>query len=75
MGRPSILPRETREHRIHVAETISREGKRHAWKFGRDALLTNIYNFFPSNFGGKFIFDPINVDPFTFQPLAGRSTY
>jgi hypothetical protein len=47
MGRSNILPRETREHRTHVAETISREGKRHAWKFGGDALLTKIYNFFP----------------------------
>ena len=74
MGRSSILPRETREHRTHVAETISHEGKRHAWKFGGDALLTTIYNFFPSNFGGEFIFDPINVDPFTFQPLEGGLT-
>jgi hypothetical protein len=74
MGRSNILPRETREHRTHVAETISREGKRHAWKFGGDALLTKIYNFFPSNFGGEFIFDPINVDPFTFQPLEGGLT-
>jgi hypothetical protein len=74
MGRSNILPRETREHRTHVAETISREGKRHAWKFGGDALLTKIYNFFPSNFGGEFIFDPIKVDPFTFQPLEGGLT-
>jgi len=74
MGRSSILPRETREHRTHVAETISHEGKRQAWKFGGDALLTTIYNFFPSNFGGEFIFDPINVDPFTFQPLEGGLT-
>ncbi len=70
-GRSTILPRETREHRAHFAETISREGERHSWKFGGDALLTQIYNFFPSTFGGEYIFDPIKVDPFTFQPLIG----
>ena len=70
-GRSTILPRETREHREHVAETISREGPRHSWKFGGDALLTHIYNFFPSTFGGEYIFDPIKVNPFTFQPMIG----
>src|SRR5437667_123022 len=67
----SLSLRETREHREHVAETISREGSRHSWKFGGDALLTHIYNFFPSTFGGEYIFDPIKVDPFTFQPMIG----
>ena len=73
-GRSTILPRETNEHREHFAETISRESQRHSWKFGGDALLTQIYNFFPSTFGGEYIFDPINVDPFTFQPLIGGLT-
>lgn len=71
MGRSNILPRETREHRLHAAETISREDGRHSWKFGADALLTTIYDFFPSNFGGEFIFDPTAVNPFTFQPQEG----
>jgi Carboxypeptidase regulatory-like domain/TonB dependent receptor-like, beta-barrel len=71
LGRSAILPRESREHREHVAETISREGSRHSWKFGGDALLTQIYNFFPSTFGGEYIFDPIKVDPFIFQPMIG----
>ena len=71
LGRSAILPRESREHREHVAETISREGSRHSWKFGGDALLTQIYNFFPSTFGGEYIFDPIKVNPFTFQPMIG----
>ena len=74
MGRSTILPRETREHRAQIAETISREGRRHTWKLGGDAIVTNIYNFFPGNFGGEFIFDPINVDPFTYQPLLGGLT-
>src|SRR5712691_10453502 len=68
-GRSSILPRQTREHRAHFAETISLDGKRHTWKFGGDALLTWIYNYFPSLFGGEYIFDPIKVDPFTFEPV------
>ncbi len=67
-GRSSILPRQTREHRLHLAETFSVEGKRNSWKFGGDALLTWIYNFFPSSGGGEYIFDPIKVNPFTFEP-------
>lgn len=68
-GRSSILPRQTREHRLHIAETLSVEGKRNSWKFGGDVLLTWIYNFFPSLSGGEYIFDPIKVNPFTFQPM------
>ena len=71
-GRSSILPRQTREHRLHLAETLSVEGKRNSWKFGGDVLLTWIYNFFPSLGGGEYIFDPIKVNPFTFEPqMAG----
>ena len=70
-GQSTILPRQTHEHRLHFAETLSREGDRHSWKFGGDALLTFINNYFPSVFGGEFIFSPINVDPFTFQPMIG----
>ncbi len=65
------MPRQTREHRVHFAETLSRGGDRHSWKFGGDALLTSINNYFPSLFGGEYIFSPIKVDPFTFQPLNG----
>ncbi len=66
-GRSSILPRQTREHRLHLAETLSVEGKRNSWKFGGDVLVTWIYNFFPSLSGGEYIFDPIKVNPFTFE--------
>ena len=69
LGRSSILPRETREHRLHITETISLEDRRNSWKFGGDALLTWIYDFFPSEFGGEYIFDPIKVNPFTFEPM------
>jgi len=71
-GRSSILPRQTREHRMHVTEAVSLEGRRNSWKLGGDALFTWIYNFFPSLSGGEYIFDPIKVNPFTFEPmLAG----
>jgi hypothetical protein len=67
-GRSSILPRETRGHRLHLAETLSLEAKRHSFKFGGDVLLSWIDNYFPSLFGGQYIFDNIRVNPFTFQP-------
>lgn len=67
-GRSSILPRETREHRLHLAETLSVDGRRHTWKFGADVSLTWIRNFFPMMFGGQYSFEDIKVDPFTFQP-------
>src|SRR5579862_2293094 len=34
MGRSNLLPRQTREHRLHLAETLSVEGTRNSWKFG-----------------------------------------
>jgi hypothetical protein len=70
-GRSSILPRQTREHKLHLAETFSLDSGRNAWKFGGDALVTKIYNFFPSLFGGEYYFDNIKVNPFTFVPQIG----
>ena len=70
-GRSTILPRQTREHRFHFAETLSREGDHHSWKFGGDAMFTFINNYFPSLFGGEYIFSPIKVEPFHFQPMLG----
>ena len=67
-GRSSMLPRRTREHRLHLVETLRLEGKRHAWQFGGDGILTWIYNFYPSLFGGQYMFDSIHVNPFTFVP-------
>ncbi|HZQ94856.1 MAG TPA: TonB-dependent receptor [Candidatus Sulfotelmatobacter sp.] len=68
IGRSNILPRQNREYRVHLADTISGEGPRHAWKFGGDVLLTKIYDFFPSQQSGEYLFYPIKVNPFTFQP-------
>jgi len=69
MGRSNLLPRQTREHRLHLAETLSFDGRRNSWKFGGDGLLTWIYDFFPSQQSGEFLFYPIKVNPFTFQPM------
>jgi hypothetical protein len=68
-GRSSILPRQTREHRLHLTETLSLEKGRHSWKFGGDALFTWINNNFPSMFGGEYYFDDISVNPWTFEPM------
>jgi hypothetical protein len=70
-GQSSILPRQTREHRLHLVETLSLTGGRHDWKFGGDAMLTWDYNYFPSLFGGEYIYDDISVDPYTFEPMHG----
>ncbi len=69
-GRSSMLPRRTREHRLHAAESLSLDGKRHEWKFGGDVMATWISNFFPSLFGGEYIFDDIRVNPWTFAPMT-----
>ncbi len=70
-GQSTILPRETREHRLHLAETVSRNGGRHGWKFGGDTMFTRDYNFFPSIYGGEYLYNNIKVDPWTFIPMHG----
>ncbi|HVZ61467.1 MAG TPA: TonB-dependent receptor [Terriglobales bacterium] len=67
-GRSSILPRSTREHKLHLTDTLTLETHRHSLKFGADFLQTWIENFFPLLFGGQYIFDDIDVNPFTFAP-------
>ena len=69
LGRSNLLPRATREHRAQLAETLSFDTSRHSLKFGGDALLTWIYDFFPSQQSGEYLFYPIKVDPFTFEPM------
>lgn len=70
-GQSSILPRQTRERRVHLVETLSLTGGRHDWKLGGDAMFTWDYNFYPSLFGGEYIYDNISVDPWTFKPMHG----
>ncbi|HSA91483.1 MAG TPA: TonB-dependent receptor [Terriglobales bacterium] len=67
-GRSSILPRQTDESRVHIAETLSLDGRRHSFKFGGDFSNVNITNTFPLLFGGQYTFRNIRVNPFTFQP-------
>jgi hypothetical protein len=69
IGRSDLLPRSTREHRAQLAETLSLDTSRHSFKFGGDALVTWIYDFFPSQQSGEYLFYPIKVDPFTFEPM------
>jgi hypothetical protein len=70
-GQSSILPRLTREHRLHASETLSLSHGRNEWKFGGDGMMTWDYNYFPSLFGGEYFYDDIEVDPFTFVPEHG----
>ncbi len=70
-GQSSILPRQTREHRLHLAETFSWSRGRNEWKFGGDGMRTWDYNYFPSLFGGEYLYDDISVNPFTFVPMHG----
>ena len=71
IGRSNLLPRATREHRAQLAETLSLDTSRHSLKFGGDTLLTSIYDFFPSQQSGEYLFEIIKVDPFTFEPQEG----
>jgi len=70
-GRSSILPRDTDENKLHAAETITIDRHHHSWKFGGDAILSRVYNYYPLEFGGDYMFYPIKVNPFTFQPQVG----
>src|SRR5580700_9122637 len=69
IGRSDQLPRATREHRAQLAETLSLDTSRHSLKFGGDSLVTWLYDYFPSQQSGEYIFDIIKVDPFTFEPM------
>ncbi len=69
LGQSSSLPRQTREHRLHLAETLSLSRGRNQWKFGDDAMRTWDYDYFPSMYSGEYLFDDISVDPLTFVPM------
>ncbi|MFZ0798918.1 MAG: TonB-dependent receptor, partial [Terriglobales bacterium] len=67
-GQSSTLPRETREHRLHMGETLSWSRGRNQFKFGADGMVTWDYDYFPSLYGGEYFYDDISVNPFTFVP-------
>jgi Carboxypeptidase regulatory-like domain/TonB dependent receptor-like, beta-barrel len=68
MGRSGILPRQTQERKVHVAETVSYNTGRMNWKFGGDFLQAWIYNYYPAGFGGTFYFNNVKVNPWFFTP-------
>ncbi|MGA2352987.1 MAG: TonB-dependent receptor [Terriglobales bacterium] len=68
-GQSSNLPRLTREHRLHMGETLSWSRGRNQLKFGVDGMVTWDYDCYPSLFGGEYLYDFISVNPFTFVPM------
>jgi hypothetical protein len=68
-GRSSILPRNTTEHKLHIADTLSYGTRRVQWKFGGDFIQAWIYNYYPSMFGGEYYFDNVKVNPWTYEPM------
>ncbi|MFY9906933.1 MAG: carboxypeptidase regulatory-like domain-containing protein [Terriglobales bacterium] len=69
-GQSSNLPRLTREHRLHMGETLSWSRGRNEFKFGVDGMRTWDYDYYPSLFGGEYFYDYISVNPFTFVPMG-----
>jgi Carboxypeptidase regulatory-like domain len=69
-GRSVILPRQTNEKKLHAAETLMLDTRRHNWKFGADLVASRLYNYFPLEFGGDYIFSTIRVNPFSFAPMT-----
>lgn len=67
-GGSSILPRNTREHKLFLADTMSYEHGRMHWKFGGDFIQAWIYNYYPYLFGGEYYFSNVKVNPWTFAP-------
>ena len=67
-GRSTILPRETREHRLHLTETISLEGQSQLVEIRRRCPASPGSTISSPRFRRRIIFDPIKVNPFTFQP-------
>jgi hypothetical protein len=69
IGRSNMLPRETREHKFHIADTADIEHGRVSWKFGVDYIRAWIYNYYPAMSGGEYYFSNVKVNPFTFAPM------
>ena len=68
IGRSSMLPRQTQEHKLHVADTVNYNTGRMNWKFGADFMQGWIYNYYPSLFGGEYYFSNVKVNPWFFTP-------
>ncbi len=68
-GGSSTLPRDTREEKLNIAETVSYETGRVHWKFGGDFIQAWVYNYYPYMFDGEYYFDNIKVNPWTYAPM------
>ncbi len=68
-GGSSTLPRDTREKKLHIAETLSYDTGRVHWKFGGDFIQAWIYNYYPYLFDGEYYFDDVKVNPWTYAPM------
>jgi hypothetical protein len=68
-GGASTLPRNTNEHKLHIAETLSYDTGRVHWKFGGDFIQAWIYNYYPYLFDGEYYFDDVKVNPWTYAPM------
>ena len=58
-GRNFFSPRETTIKRFQVADTVTWIRGAHALKGGFDLNFDRIFNFFPGNFGGRYLFNSI----------------
>lgn len=67
-GRSLILPSQTNENKAHISDSLTISRHHHDFKFGGDVMLSRLYNYFPLEFGGEYMFYPIRVNPFTFAP-------
>jgi outer membrane receptor protein involved in Fe transport len=68
IGRSSMLPRQTNENKLHIADTVSYNTGRLNWKFGGDFMPGWIYNYYPGMFGGEYYFTNVKVNPWFFTP-------
>jgi hypothetical protein len=68
-GGSSTLPRDTREKKLHIADTLSYDTGRIHWKFGGDFIQAWIYNYYPYLFDGEYYFDDVKVNPWTYAPM------
>ncbi len=58
-GRNFFSPRETTIKRFQIADAVTLVRGEHTLKAGFDILHDDILNFFPGNFGGRYVFNSI----------------
>jgi outer membrane receptor protein involved in Fe transport len=58
-GRNFFSPRETTIKRFQVADAVTWIRGAHSLKTGFDLNFDNIFNYFPGNFGGRYVFSSI----------------